>query len=134
MAIGLDELRKYYNSCEFIRNEGLVCEEIGEGRSRWSCEVTDSFCNPYGIAHGGFLFSIMDTAACATAAFSGDSVRMCVTLSGNVHYTRPAYKGKLTITGELKKAGKSTGLSIAEIHDPEGNLCAYAAFEVFFKD
>jgi acyl-CoA thioesterase len=64
------------------RDLGMVIEDVGPGRSRLRMVVTASMINGHGICHGGYLFTLADSAfafACNTygekvLAFGADIV------------------------------------------------------------
>ncbi len=48
-------------------------------------KVTEKSLNPYGIAHGGFLFTLADSVAGLTTVARG---AYSVTLQSNIHYMK----------------------------------------------
>jgi uncharacterized protein (TIGR00369 family) len=81
--------------------------------------------NRGGIAHGGVLATLIDTA-CGFAgcwAPEGQS-RAAVTLSLTTQFLAPARSGRLIATGRRVGGGRSIFFATAEVRDAEGTLLA----------
>ena len=113
----------------FGRFCGLEPVEIGEGVCSYRCQIGEKHLNPHGFAHGGILFTLMDTAAGAAA---GTLHRNVVTQCGGVHFLRPAMPGLVTATARVLKSGRHTALLIAEVFDEQGKRLSYGDFEIFY--
>lgn len=50
---------------------GIAIEATGDGRSRLSMRVSETMINGHGVAHGGFLFTLADTAFAYACNSSG---------------------------------------------------------------
>ncbi len=91
--------------------------------------VTEKALNPYGTAHGGFLYSLCDTVAGGTAAILGDYT---VTLQGNINYLKPANKDDiLTVTGSGKHNGRKTKVIEVNVTDQNDQLICTSTFTMF---
>ena len=67
-------------------------------------KITKNSLNPYGIAHGGFIFGLGDTVLGMAASATG---RPAVTLNSTINYLRPAKSEYIIAKAELIKAGKT---------------------------
>ena len=85
---------------------GIRLESIGPGRATLSMTVRDDMLNGHGICHGGFIFTLADSAF-AYACNSHDHN----TVAGgcSIDYLRPVSRGEvLTATGvEVSLSGRS---------------------------
>jgi len=101
-----------------------------EGNFVMEIKVTENALNPYGTAHGGFLYTLCDTAAGATAATLGDYT---VSLQGNINYIKPARKDDiLTVNGKCIHNGNKTKVINVEITNQKNQLICSSSFTMFF--
>ena len=100
-----------------------------EGLFVLECSVTDRNINPYGTAHGGYLYTLCDTVAGVTAATMGD---YAVTMQGNINYVKPAQKDDvLTITGRICHNGSKTKVISVNIINQDDLLICTSTFTMF---
>lgn len=107
------------------------CRIIEESEGSFSLEsrVTERNINPYGTAHGGYLYTLCDTVAGVTAATMGD---YCVTLQGNINYIKPAEKDDvLLVTGKICHNGRKTKVIEVNIIDQNGSLICKSTFTMY---
>ena len=101
-----------------------------EGNFVMEIKATENALNPYGTAHGGFLYTLCDTAAGATAATLGDYT---VSLQGNINYIKPARKDDiLTVNGKCIHNGNKTKVINVEITNQKNQLICSSSFTMFF--
>lgn len=89
--------------------------------------------NVWGSVHGGFLYTMADTAAGAFARIRYG--RRNVTLNGSMNYLRPTTHSKtLTAVGREIKVGGHVGFFEVNITDDTGALVACAQMNMYFLD
>lgn len=113
-----------------LREEiGTFCSRIGirgtkiePGYCEVECQASDEHRNPWGMTHGGLLFTLVDVAGCwAAAAVKGlEGFRPVVTESASIHYLRPAGKGRLTAKARAVKSGKTIAYVTVDVYDEQG--------------
>lgn len=113
--------REYlYNHSPFLKLLDMQYKNEEDG-VRLELEIQHKHANIYGIAHGGVLFSLADTAmgwACYEAGLQ------VVTLDSSVNYLKPAPQGaKLHVKGKLIHAGRRTAVCECWIYDENDTLC-----------
>ena len=112
-----------HESNGFIRHNGI----------RIVSEITDNSRNVWGSVHGGFLYTMADTAAGAFARIKYG--RRNVTLNGSMNYLRPTTHSKtLTAVGREIKVGGHVGFFEVNITDDTGALVACAQMNMYFLD
>jgi acyl-CoA thioesterase len=91
---------------------GMVIEHIAPGEATLSMEVTDSMINGHGLAHGGFVFALADSAF--AFACNGYNQRT-VGQQAAITYVAPARIGdRLTaVARELSRRGRG---GIYDVH------------------
>lgn len=77
-------------------------------------DLNENSLNTYGIAHGGLIFGLGDTAMGVTAKLTGKNA---VTLSSNITYLKPAKGAYLIAKSEIIKNGKNTCYLRCNIYD-----------------
>jgi acyl-CoA thioesterase len=85
---------------------GMRLEHVGPGEATLSMEVTEAMLNGHGSAHGGFIFSVADSAfafACNTHNQRAVAYQVSIT------YMAPGRRGdRLTATArEVYRAGRN---------------------------
>ena len=114
---------------QFTQYNGIRVTDLAEGRCECQVTLTEKGCNPHGIAHGGLLFSMCDTAAGIAATTLDRSV---VSRTAEMHFLRPAVGGVITARGRVVSAGAHMAYCTAEVFDEKGELLASAGFEMFY--
>jgi len=101
---------------------GMTLEVVTMGAATLSMTVTEDMLNGHGVAHGGYIFTLADTAF--AYACNGENV---ATLAQHCQITFVApgkQDERLTATAtELSKTGRS-GLYDVEVRDGDGRLVA----------
>ena len=85
---------------------GMKLESISPGEARLSMEVRETFLNGHGICHGGFIFTLADSAF----AFACNSYNNLVVAQQNqITFLSPGKRGeRLTaIASEKARTGRS---------------------------
>ena len=114
-----------HESNGFIRHNGIRIVSVDEERSVLEAEITDNSRNVWGSVHGGFLYTMADTAAGAFARIKYG--RRNVTLNGSMNYLRPTTHSRtLTAVGREIKVGGHVGFFEVDITDDTGVLVACA--------
>lgn len=87
---------------------------FGEKTAVFSCEIPPWMSNPGGVAHGGMVAGLLDTAiGSVTYYFSGE--KLTPTISLQVTFVRPMVLGKRArIRVSLSSCGRTMGNATAE--------------------
>ena len=87
--------------------------------------------NPFGMVHGGALYTLADDAAGTAAHTDG---RSYVTQSGTLHFLDNRAHGVIRATGTVRHRGGSTVLAVVDITGEDGTLLATGEFSYFCVD
>lgn len=111
------------NNYKIIKVENNYCELEGK--------LTETSLNPFGIAHGGYIFGLADTAAGIAAMTDG---RKAVTINSTIDYFNMAKSNKLKAITKCLKAGKNISNFEVFIYDEENNLIAKSNVNYYYLD
>lgn len=113
----------------FLKHNDIIILESNEKTSKVKMNICENSLNPYGIVHGGLIFSMGDTVMGITIRSTG---RDAVTLDGTINYLKPG-KGKYLIaTSEVIKVGKTTSVLKANIYNDKEELIAVISATYYF--
>lgn len=105
----------------FIKNNHYSVESHDEEKVVVKAELTDSSLNPYGMAHGGFIFGLGDTAMGLAVYLSKQKA---LTVSANISYLKAAKGEYLKAEGRITKAGNKICFTEAKIYNDNNELVA----------
>jgi uncharacterized protein (TIGR00369 family) len=106
---------------------GLRLVEADAGRVVFAGTATERFYNGWGVAHGGFAATLLDSAlGCAINTLSPPG-RTYTTLELKINYTRPLTQdaGPLRCEAHVVHAGNRVATSEGRIVDAKGKLYAH---------
>lgn len=114
---------------KFVELCGIKIEKLECGSVELSMKITEQLTNPYGLAHGGALVTMLDTCIGISCLSVGKNV---VTLNMTTNFLKGAPMGE-TVTSSCKliHKGKTTMVGEAEMLDSKGNLIAKASATFF---
>src|SRR5437764_5267352 len=101
---------------------GVVISDVAPGTASASMKVRDDMVNGHGTCHGGYIFTLADTAF-AFACNTYDDVT--VAAGADISFLEPVHKAEhLTATAvELSRRGRS-GLYDVTVRTDEGTVVA----------
>ena len=104
------------------RGLGMELLEVGPGRARVAMTVTATMVNGHGICHGGFIFTLADSAF----AFACNSYgQRSVAQNCFVTFIAPARRGMRLIADAVERhRGERNGLYDMTVRDDTGALIA----------
>ncbi len=113
----------------FMEYNGIEICEISPERSLLKATLTDNSRNPYGMIHGGMLYTMMDCVAGVTARADNHNY---VTQSVYVNYLGNIKDGDIVYAeGIVKKRGKTITIIQAVVKTPDGKQLADATIDMF---
>lgn len=118
-------------SCSYNIYNGIKVVDLKENVCVVEAELRDESMNPWGMAHGGLVYSLCDVSAGVVVSQTG---RRGVTQSGMVYYLRPSTGKKLRAEGKIIKNGKTVVLVEANIYNDEGLHTARGEFQIFIVE
>lgn len=102
---------------------GMEVTELHLGTATVTMRVTEHMCQGHGTCHGGYIFTVADTAFAAACNSHGP---VTVAAAVQIHYVSPAYSGDLlTATArEVSRWGRN-GLYDVEVRNDTGVVAQF---------
>ena len=125
----LKELRLGENA--FTRHNFFELETLEKDRAVYRLDIRPESKNPYGMVHGGALYTLADDAGGAAVHTDG---RNYVTQHGDLHFLKNQTSGTIRAEGRIRRRGKATCLAIVDITNEDGELLATGQFTYFCID
>ena len=124
-----DEKKK---KVRFVTHVGMSVDEVVPGRSRCSITIADQHRNGTGVAHGGVLFTLADTAMGAALYQMLEQGEICATIEIKIGYFKPVFDGTLVCEAVVLNKGKSVASLEATIRNGEQLVSkASGTFSIF---
>lgn len=129
----VDELKKRaQNAPGFIPFVGIEFTDASVGYCRGELSVKEELTNPYGMVHGGCIFTLADTIG-GSAALTHD--KPVVTVDSTIHYLSPAVKTtKLIAEAREIKYGSKIAVYEVNITNDHGDLLATSTMSYFIME
>jgi acyl-CoA thioesterase len=120
----LEQVMKVANSSPYYRLLGMEVKEIKEGESRIGMPFRQDLTHPYGIAHGGAIASLADSAvAMALIDLVGPRDRIA-TIEFKINFVASVDKGELEAHARIIHKGSKTAVGDVEVVNEKGELVA----------
>jgi len=110
----------------FAKLLGIEVESIEPGHAVLSMQIRDELKRNGGIAHGGAIATLIDSAmAFAIVPMLAEGERS-ITVDLTIHYLRPVSEGSARASARVVRAGKRVITVSAELFDSQEKLAATA--------
>jgi acyl-CoA thioesterase len=85
---------------------GIAIVELASGRARLEMTLTERMVNGHGIAHGGYVFLLADSAFAGACNYPGATT---VAAGADITFVSPAYQGETLVAEavERRRYGRS---------------------------
>jgi uncharacterized protein (TIGR00369 family) len=114
------------NTTPFNRLLGTRCLFRKEGKSRYELNVGPDHLNRRGVAHGGVVASLLDTALGAAVISSIAPEEWCGTLELSIQFREPVLPGTIAADGRMVRRGRTVAFAEGEIRDEAERVLATA--------
>ena len=128
----LDEWKKRLNVREgYMGLNGIEVTALSPGYCQVRAPMGPDKANPHGMAHGGYLFTLCDTAAGIAASTLG---RKVVGRTASIHFLRPGSGAYFTAEAHVIQSGRHMVLGRVDVLDERDSLVATADVEMFYLE
>lgn len=101
---------------------GYHYSEASTGHSRCEMEIGAVHLNPSGVAHGGVLCTLIDSAMGAAAYNALEPDQRCVTAELKINFLKAIPPGRITAVANVLHRGSRLVVASAEVHNADGEL------------
>lgn len=115
----------------FMLHNHIELEAVEPDRAVFRLAIRPESKNPYGMVHGGAIYTLADNATGAAAHTDG---RYYVTQTSSLHFLRNQSAGTVRAAAHVRHRGKSTCLVEVDITGADGVLLATGEFTFFCVD
>ena len=110
----------------FAKLLGIEVDSVEPGHAVLSMKLREDLMRNNGIAHGGAIATLIDSAmAIAIMALLSENERT-VTVDLTIHYLRPISEGSARASARVVRAGRRVITVSAELFGDDGKLAATA--------
>lgn len=125
-------MRKVVKENPYMQFLGVELLELREGYSLARMKYKKELLNPYGMMHGGSLYSLADIVAGTAACMSGHYV---TTVSGNMNFLLPADRTEYVYCEAIRlRMGKHLAVFDVKLKDDDKNILDSGEFTFFVTD
>ena len=125
-------MRKVVAENEYMRFLGIELLELKEGYGLGRMKCKKELLNPYGMFHGGSLYSMADIVAGTVGCMSGYYV---TTVSGSLNFLLPATNTEYVYCEAVQlRMGKHLAVFDVKIKDDNGKILDSGEFTFFVTE
>jgi uncharacterized protein (TIGR00369 family) len=124
-----DELTRIVKTFElvpYVRLLGMEFVDAGRGWADYRLLIREELTRMRGIAHGGAITSLMDTAAAFAVHTILRPEEWTVTVDLTIHFLKPTSRGEVVAHARVVRDGRSLVIISVEAKDEERHLVAIA--------
>ena len=119
---------------EFTQQLGLETIRCADGECVMELELDSRHMSRARRAHGGVLFSMLDTVMGRAVITRLPAGRGCATLEAKINYFRPAQSGRIRAEGRAIRLTRRTAYAEGTLLDAEGNMLARSSGSFFLTE
>jgi len=110
----------------FAKLLGIEVDSVEPGHAVLSMKLRHEHMRNNGIAHGGVIATLIDSAMAIAIMALLEENEHTVTVDLTIHYMRPVPEGSAKASARVVRAGRRVVTVSAELFDAEGKLAATA--------
>ena len=110
----------------FAKLLGIEVDSVEPGHAVLSMKLRDELMRNNGIAHGGAIATLIDSAMAIAIMAQLEENERTVTVDLTIHYLRPISEGTTRASARVVRAGRRVITVSAELFDQADKLCATA--------
>ncbi len=123
-GVYLKQVIEVTNRYPYYRLLGMEVKEIREGQSRIEMFFKHDLTHPYGIAHGGAIASLADSAVAMALVDLVDPKDRIATIEFKINFFASVDQGKLEARARIIHKGSITAVGDVEVFNEKGKLVA----------
>jgi acyl-CoA thioesterase len=119
---------------EFTAQMGVQYRGVVDGSYTLELELRPDHMSRANRAHGGVLFTLLDTALGRAVLEHLPEGRGCATVELKINYFRPVQRGRLRACGRMREMTRRLAYAEGEICNEEGKVVARASGTFFLTE
>lgn len=128
-----EALRTKLQHIPYAKLLGIQLKHAQPGSATLSLPITDDLKRNNGIAHGGAIASLIDTATAFATLSLLNPNELSTTIDLTINFLRPLISGEVTASAKIVRAGRRIIVVSAEVFDDSGKLAA-TALSTYIRD
>ena len=128
------DLEEHDLDAEFAADMGIEFLGLVDGATTLQLELSQKHMSRANRAHGGVLFTLLDSALGRSILNHLPPGRGCATVEIKVNYFRPVQRGRITARAWKRELTRSLGYAEGEILNQEGKVLARASGTFFLTE
>ena len=117
----------------FAKLLGIEVDSVEPGHAVLSMKLRDDLMRNSGIAHGGAIATLIDSAMAIAIMAQLQENEHTVTVDLTIHYLRPISEGTARASARVVRFGRRVITVSAELFDDNGKLAA-TAISTYLRD
>jgi uncharacterized protein (TIGR00369 family) len=117
-------LTKLPDRMPFWKLLGIEFVDVGRGWAKMRMPFSEKLTNSLGIAHGGGLFALADSAGSMALVGMVEKGEFVTTIEMKINYLKPLDKGEVVAEAVIIHCGKTTAFGEIDLKDGDGHLVA----------
>jgi len=105
---------------------GARCTLRENGRAVYELTVGSQHLNRRGVAHGGVVGALLDSALGTAVVAAITREEWCGTMQLSIQFREPVFPGTITAEGRMARRGRTAAFAEGEIRDARGKVLATA--------
>ncbi len=127
-------IKELIEKCAFPSLLGFYLTDLGKGFSKFEMEIQEKHMQPYGMAHGGNIATLIDSATFWSIYFSIGERCGLVNVDLKLNYLLPVKSGRLFAIGKEIKTGKTLAYAEASVLDENERLIAHGTSTIMILE
>jgi acyl-CoA thioesterase len=127
------EISNVLRTIPYAKLLGIELVRVMAGEATLALEIKEELKRNNGIAHGGAISSLIDTATAFAVISLLETPQRATTVDLTINFLRPISEGRATATAKIIREGRRIVVVAAEVHDDAGKLLA-TALSTYIKD
>jgi len=119
---------------DFTQRIGCETTALAQGVCEMALEVGELHQSMAGRAHGGVLFTMLDTVMGRAVISCLPEGKGCATLEAKINYFRPVQSGRIVARATVPRTTRRTAYAEGVIVDAEGNELARSSGTFMITD
>jgi uncharacterized protein (TIGR00369 family) len=119
-----ERIREAFRAVPFAHFLGIELGELKRGQATLHLEMRDELRRNNGVAHGGVVASLADTAAAFAILTVLEAHESTTTIDLTIHYLRPLLTGRATAKASVVRAGRRVLVISVEVMNEAQALAA----------